>query len=250
MAPCMANLSETVIVSCSSWIMLRPCGQVSYLLTKVLGLGFLQRREIYLMGSHSLWYRHQGSLIQCLLSRRKEKTNRAAVSAEEHLNPWADLRNNQSSPPRGGLQEPGCGFWLTSSTLKCLDWAAITFQQHSHRGAEWGPRCICQALFHTQLSSQSYCHEMLDFLGSSILVTQPSNLFLEGVSRCPWQHFSWQRCSIALREHLVVLWLITWKRWLFLLLYLFLALGMAWMRQRKTLAPLNWLSSIKLSACW
>lgn len=36
-----------VIVSSASWLMLRPCWQVSRLLTEVLGLGFLQRRGIY-----------------------------------------------------------------------------------------------------------------------------------------------------------------------------------------------------------
>lgn len=149
---------------------------------------------------------------------------------------------------------PASWLWLlTLPALECLDLAAITLQQHNYRGAQWGLRYICLALFHTQLSTQeSYCHETLDSLGSSILVTQSSNLFLDGASRCPWQHFIWQCCSIAMQEHLVVLCVLTcyWKRCVFLLLNLFLALGMAWMRQRKTLAPLHWISSIRLSACW
>lgn len=144
---------------------------------------------------------------------------------------------------------PSCVFPLTLPALECLDWAVITPQQHSHRAAEPGLQCICPALFHTQLSTQeSYCHETLDVLGSLILVTQSRNVFLEGVSRCPWQHFSLQCCRIAIQECFVVLCVLIccWKIWLFLIFYLS-ASGLAWMRQRETFAPLNGLSSIRLS---
>lgn len=47
MAPTVANISETVIVSSASQLKPRPCRQLSYLLSKTLGLGFPQRREIY-----------------------------------------------------------------------------------------------------------------------------------------------------------------------------------------------------------
>lgn len=72
-------------------------------------------------------------------------------------------------------------------------------------------------------------------LGSSILLTQSSSLFLQGVSRCPWQHFSWQRFSSAVQEQLIVLFVLNqyWEILLFLWIYLFLALGMTWIEQRK-----------------
>lgn len=138
----------------------------------------------------------------------------------------------------------GSGSLAVASDSLCQPRRALTGLPLLFSSTATGLRSICPALFHTQLSTQeSYCHETLDFLGSSILVTQSSNLFLEGASRCPWQRFSWQCCSIAIQEHLVVLYILTryWKIRLFLPLFLVLALGMAWLGQRKTLAPLNWL---------
>lgn len=147
-----------------------------------------------------------------LVKEAGEKTKGAAVSAEQCLDSRSDLANERSSPPWGGLQESGHGFWLTLPALECLDWAAISLQLHSYRRAERGLWCIYPALFYTQLSTQeSCCHETLDFLGSSILVTQSSNLFLEDGSRCPRQHFRWQCFSTAIQEHLVVSWLVTGK---------------------------------------
>lgn len=138
---------------------------------------------------------------------------------------------------------------ITLPALECLGLAVVTAQQHSCRAAEQGLLYICPALFHTQLSTQeSYCHETLDVLGSLILVTQSRNVFLEGVSRCPWQHFSWHFCRIAIQEYLVVICILIccWKICLFLIFYLFLASGMASMRQRETFASFNGLWSIRL----
>lgn len=180
-----------------------------------------------------------------------EKTAVVAVSAttacstldEQHLDPCSALANNWSC-------QCGAQLWLpiTFPALECLDLAVITAQQPSCSSRARAAVHLPSTFSHTAFHPGSYCHETLDVLGSLILVTQSRSVFLEGVSRCPWQHFSWQCCRIAIQEDLVVLCILIccWKIWLFLIFYLYLASGVAWMRQRETFAPMNGLWSRRL----
>lgn len=173
-----------------------------------------------------------------------EKTKIVAVSAEQHLDPRSASANNWSSQCETQLWLPTHLASLWVPWLGCDYSSAAQLQGSRARAAVHLP-----GTFHTQLSTQeSYCHETLVVLGSLILVTQSRNVFLEGVSRCPWQHFSWQCCRIAIQECFVVLCILIccWKIRLFLIFYL-LASGMAWMRQKETFLPLSGLSSIRLS---
>lgn len=87
-------LSETVIISAAAWFMLRPPGQVNYLLTEAeassKGEKCVKWTKSFLvmppMGVAHFHTFHQGG--------RREDQSSCCVCWEQHLDPWPALANN------------------------------------------------------------------------------------------------------------------------------------------------------------